>query len=109
MCACLARRQGFEGLMSWRAAIPDHDNSRCDTQRSKRGRSQRMTSTYINTIWLRHHIVDVVRRGVRSERGTALVEYAFLLSFIVVVCMAAVTVLGSNNSASATRSANSII
>jgi Flp pilus assembly pilin Flp len=67
-----------------------------------------LTSTYITTIWLRHHVADIVRSAARSERGAALVEYAFLLSFIVAVCMAAVTLLGSNNNASATKSAASI-
>ncbi|MEY2402807.1 MAG: hypothetical protein QOD38_358 [Acidimicrobiaceae bacterium] len=68
-----------------------------------------LTSTYITTIWLRDRIRDMVRDRTSSDRGAALVEYAFLLSFIVVVCVAAVTLLGSTNNASATRSANSIV
>ena len=68
-----------------------------------------LTSTYINSIWLRHRMLEIVRSRTKSDRGAALVEYAFLLSFIVIVCIAAVTVLGSNNSSSATRSANSIV
>lgn len=68
-----------------------------------------LTSTYINTIWLRHRIVEMVRSRTSSDRGAALVEYAFLLSFIVMVCVAAVTLLGSSNNASATRSATSIV
>jgi Flp pilus assembly pilin Flp len=67
-----------------------------------------LTSTYINTIWLRHRIGAVIRNHAKSERGAALVEYAFLLTFIVAACMAAVTVLGVNNNASATKSAASI-
>jgi Flp pilus assembly pilin Flp len=68
-----------------------------------------LTSTYINTIWLRQRIVEMLRSRASDERGAALVEYAFLLAFIVVVCVAAVTLLGSNNNASATRSATSIV
>lgn len=67
-----------------------------------------LTSAYINTIWLRNRIVDMVRSRASDQRGAALIEYAFLLSFIVVVCVAAVTLLGSTNNASATRSATSI-
>ena len=67
-----------------------------------------LTSTYINTIWLRHRIRDIVRSRAKTDRGASLVEYAFLLSFIVMVCVAAVTLLGSTNNASATKSAASI-
>jgi Flp pilus assembly pilin Flp len=67
-----------------------------------------LTSTYINTIWFRERIVEIVRSRARDERGASLVEYAFLLAFIVVVCVAAVTLLGSRNNASATTSAASI-
>jgi Flp pilus assembly pilin Flp len=70
---------------------------------------QMFTSTFINSIWLRNRIVEMVRGRARDQRGASLVEYAFLLSFIVVVCVAAVTLLGSATSASATTSANSIV
>jgi Flp pilus assembly pilin Flp len=68
-----------------------------------------LTSIYNNSIWLRSRLVDRMRARFTDERGAVLVEYAFLLSFIVVVCIAAVTLLGANNNTSATRSANSII
>lgn len=67
-----------------------------------------LTSTYINTIWLRQRVVDIVRSRAKNERGASLVEYAFLLSFIVMVCVAALTLLGESNNASATTSAASI-
>jgi pilus assembly protein Flp/PilA len=67
-----------------------------------------LTSTFITTIWLRHHVGDIVRTHAKSERGAGLVEYALLLAFIVVVCIAAVTLLGSSNNASATTSAAQI-
>lgn len=67
-----------------------------------------LTSTYINTIWLRDRIVDVLRSRMKDERGAGLVEYAFLLSFIAMACLGAITLLGSSNNASATKSAASI-
>jgi pilus assembly protein Flp/PilA len=36
-----------------------------------------------------------VRAQVKSERGASLVEYALLVALIAVVCIAAVTLLGS--------------
>jgi Flp pilus assembly pilin Flp len=67
-----------------------------------------LTSTYINTIWLRNRIVDIVCSRTRNDRGSSLVEYALLLALIAVVCVGAVSALGANNSANATDSANSI-
>lgn len=40
----------------------------------------------------------VATRIVRSERGAALVEYALLVALIAVVCIGAITVLGTNAS-----------
>jgi Flp pilus assembly pilin Flp len=67
-----------------------------------------LTSTYNHSIWWRNRIVDALKRHAAEDRGAALVEYAFLLVLIVVVCIAAVTFLGTNNSASATDSANKL-
>lgn len=67
-----------------------------------------LTSTYNHSLWLRNRIVDAMRRHAADDRGAALVEYAFLLVFIVVVCIAAVTFLGTNNNASTSKSASSI-
>ena len=68
-----------------------------------------LTTTYLNGIWLRDRIVELARARARGERGASLVEYVFLVSFIAMVCMAAVTLFGQANSASATDSANKII
>ncbi|MEY2421243.1 MAG: hypothetical protein QOI95_1310 [Acidimicrobiaceae bacterium] len=67
-----------------------------------------LTSIYIHSVWLQQRIVELVRSRAKDQRGAALVEYAFLLSFIVMVCVGAVTLLGSTNNASATNSATSI-
>lgn len=40
----------------------------------------------------------VSTRFVRTERGAALVEYALLVALIAVVCIGAITVLGTNAS-----------
>ncbi|HEV3227230.1 MAG TPA: Flp family type IVb pilin [Acidimicrobiales bacterium] len=43
-----------------------------------------------------------------QDRGASLVEYALLLALIAVVCIAAVTLLGSNASSSFSRDATSV-
>jgi Flp pilus assembly pilin Flp len=43
-----------------------------------------------------------------AERGASLVEYALLLSLIVLVCVGAVFVLGGNVSGGVDRSASSL-
>jgi Flp pilus assembly pilin Flp len=68
-----------------------------------------LTSTFIHTLRLRDRIVELVRRRSADQRGAVVVEYAFLLVFIVVVCLSALALFGSANSASATKSANSIL
>jgi Flp pilus assembly pilin Flp len=68
-----------------------------------------LTSTYIHTIWLQNRIVETLRTRIRDDQGNATIEYAFLVVLIAVACMAAVTLLGSNTSGSASRSADSII
>jgi Flp pilus assembly pilin Flp len=67
-----------------------------------------LTSTYINTIWLRNRIVDVVRSRARDDRGSVLVEYAFLLSLIFIVCLAAMALLGTATHDNVTNSANKV-
>jgi pilus assembly protein Flp/PilA len=44
----------------------------------------------------------------RSEEGPTAVEYAVMLALIVVVCIAAITSLGSNANATFTTVANAI-
>jgi pilus assembly protein Flp/PilA len=43
-----------------------------------------------------------------EERGASLVEYALLVALIAVVCIAAITLLGSNASSKFSTVANSI-
>lgn len=44
----------------------------------------------------------------RQERGASLVEYALLLALIAIVCVAAVTALGTNLEGSYDRSTDSM-
>jgi pilus assembly protein Flp/PilA len=48
------------------------------------------------TVWNR--FATFVRAKVRSERGASLVEYALLVALIAVVCIVAVSFLGSKAS-----------
>jgi pilus assembly protein Flp/PilA len=48
------------------------------------------------------------RDFVRSDEGPTAVEYAVMLSLIVVVCLAAVRAIGTNAKASFTNVSNSI-
>lgn len=68
-----------------------------------------LTTAYNNTIWLRNRIVHRLRPTGQQDRGASLVEYALLFSLIVLVCIAAVTLLGTSTSAKTTDSANQII
>ena len=68
-----------------------------------------LTSTHNTTILLSHRIVESMRARLQDDRGNSFVEYAFLVALIAVVCMGAVTLLGTNNAGSASRSANSIM
>ena len=49
-----------------------------------------------------------LRRFIVSEDGPTAVEYAVMLSLIIVVCLAAITTIGSNASSVFSRVANSI-
>jgi Flp pilus assembly pilin Flp len=64
-----------------------------------------LTSAYNNSIWLRNRVVHYVR----DDQGNALVEYLFLFALIVVVCISAITFLGTSTSARSTNSANQIV
>ena len=59
----------------------------------------------ITTIWF---FVAWLRGRVADERGASLVEYALLLALIAVVCIAAITLLGTTASTSFSRDANSL-
>jgi pilus assembly protein Flp/PilA len=59
-----------------------------------------MTSFNFLATWVRAHL--------RDERGASLVEYALLVALIAIVCIAAITLLGSNSSAKFSTVADSI-
>ena len=53
------------------------------------------------------HIRSVLeRRRALDERGATFVEYAMLFAFIAVVCIAAVTLIGSTNAESLSSTAS---
>ena len=52
-------------------------------------------------VWLR-------ARTSSDDRGASLVEYALLVALIAVVCIAAISLVGTNASASLSRDANSL-
>ena len=49
-----------------------------------------------------------MRRFLASEDGPTAVEYAVMLALIVIVCMTAITTLGTNAKASFNNTANSL-
>ena len=49
-----------------------------------------------------------IRTRIKSEGGASLIEYALLLAFIAVVCVAAVTLIGQKTSVSLDSSASSL-
>jgi pilus assembly protein Flp/PilA len=61
-------------------------------------------------------MIDILRytcgllqaRFVKSERGASLVEYAFLVGLIAMVCIAAVTFLGTSTSTKYSKIGSSI-
>jgi len=53
-------------------------------------------------------LVNQLRRFLVSEDGPTAVEYAVMLSLIIIVCIAAVTTIGNNASSVFSNVANSI-
>ncbi len=51
---------------------------------------------------------SAVLRFVREEEGASLVEYVLLVALIAVVCVGAITLLGTNASAKLTTAAGSL-
>jgi pilus assembly protein Flp/PilA len=49
-----------------------------------------------------------LRNFLRSEEGPTAVEYAVMLALIIIICLAAIRTLGTNASASFTKTANSL-
>jgi Flp pilus assembly pilin Flp len=67
-----------------------------------------LESTYNHMIWFRVRTQAVIRRRVHDDRGATLVEYALLFALIVMVCIGAVTILGTSTGDSVSRSADSV-
>jgi pilus assembly protein Flp/PilA len=59
-----------------------------------------MTSYQFLAAWIRAHGAD--------DRGASLVEYALLVALIAIVCLAAITLLGDNSSATLDNTAQSL-
>jgi pilus assembly protein Flp/PilA len=49
-----------------------------------------------------------IRRFLASEDGPTAVEYAVMLALIIIVCLAAITSVGSNTSGTFNKMANSL-
>ena len=54
------------------------------------------------------HFIQRIRRFVNSDDGPTAVEYAVMLSLIVVVCLVAIQAVGTKTSTTFTRVANSL-
>ena len=67
-----------------------------------------MHTSYNHSIWFCVRARDAIRRRVKDDRGATLVEYALLFALIVMVCIGAVTVLGTSTSDNVSRSADSV-
>jgi pilus assembly protein Flp/PilA len=52
--------------------------------------------------------VKTVRKFVKAEDGPTAVEYAVMLALIIVVCIGAVTTLGTNSKTTYTRVSNTL-
>ena len=54
------------------------------------------------------HLRALISQFLNDEEGASLVEYALLIALIAVVCIAAVTVIGSNVNAKLTTAGNAL-
>ena len=59
-------------------------------------------------IYLRTMISVLVRRVVHSDEGASMVEYALLLALVAVVCLGAITLLGTSANQKFSTIANEI-
>ena len=57
---------------------------------------------------LTHSLHCAARRFARQDEGAALVEYVLLVALIAVVCVGAITLLGTNTSAKLTTAATAL-
>ena len=48
------------------------------------------------SIWLRIHSALIRLRAAQSERGASVVEYALLVGFIAIVCIVAISFVGTS-------------
>ena len=67
-----------------------------------------LMSAFNHTIWVLDRVRAAIRRHAPDDRGATLVEYALLFALIVMVCIGAVTLLGSATSDNVTHSADSV-
>ena len=67
-----------------------------------------LEAIYNHMIWFRVRTREVIRRRVHDDRGATLVEYALLFALIVMVCIGAVTILGTSTGDSVNHSADSV-
>jgi pilus assembly protein Flp/PilA len=67
-----------------------------------------MLSTFNHMVWLQEVAHDAIRRRITDDRGASLVEYALLLALIAMVCIGAITVLGTATGDSVSRTADSV-
>ena len=67
-----------------------------------------LTSTFNQFLWFREQARAVIRSRIADERGASLVEYALLLALIVMVCIGAMSVLGTTTGDSVSRTADSV-
>lgn len=67
-----------------------------------------LSTTFNHVVWLREVAHAAIRDRIRDERGASLVEYALLLALIVMVCIGAMTVLGTVTGDSVSRTADSV-
>jgi pilus assembly protein Flp/PilA len=57
---------------------------------------------------MKSQLVSTVARFLKGEEGPTAVEYAVMLALIIVVCIAAITILGSNANSTFQNVANAI-
>lgn len=67
-----------------------------------------MLTSYNNMFWFRVRAWEAIRRRVQDDRGATMVEYALLFALIVMVCIGAVTILGTSTGDSVSRTADSV-
>jgi len=70
------------------------------TQPGRRWATMMPLQVELTLTWLRAHVA--------RDNGASLIEYALLLALIAVVCIAAISFLGSNTSTSYSNVANSL-